>query len=70
LKTHEPSCVHRAAKSFFIPVAHSPSGVGGRGIRGSTRAHLVREARSGVEGHVAAAELSSTRERGPVPRDT
>jgi hypothetical protein len=40
------------------------------GTRGSTGAYLVKEARSGAEGHVAALELTSTRRRGPGPRDT
>jgi hypothetical protein len=73
--------VSRIAKSFFIPVVHSPLGVvghvvapelpsqGGRarshGTCGSIGAHLVREARSGAEGHVAAPELTSVRRRGP-----
>jgi hypothetical protein len=42
----------------------------GHGTRDSTRAHLVKEARSGTEGHVAASELTSARRRGPGPRDT
>jgi hypothetical protein len=29
LKTREPSCVPRAAKPFFIPVVHNPSGTVG-----------------------------------------
>jgi hypothetical protein len=33
-------------------------------------AHLSKEARSEAEGHVAAAELFSTRRRGPEPWDT
>jgi hypothetical protein len=40
-----------------------------RGTRGSTGAHLVKEARSGAEGHVAAPELTSVRRRGPGPQD-
>jgi hypothetical protein len=86
LETREPSCVLRAAKPFFIHVVHSPLGVmghvtapelpsqGGRvlshGTHGSTGAHLIREARSGAEGHVAAPKLTSARRRGPEPRDT
>jgi hypothetical protein len=35
-----------------------------RGTRGSTGAHLIKEARSGAEGHVAAPELTSVRRRG------
>jgi hypothetical protein len=61
------------ARPFFIPVVHRP--LGGRGVRGSTetlisgearpgprgsaRAHLDREARSGAEEHVRVPELSS-----------
>jgi hypothetical protein len=40
------------------------------GTRGITGAHLIREARSGTEGHVAAAELTSARSRGLGPWDT
>jgi hypothetical protein len=85
LKTCEPSCLPRAAKPFFILVVHSHLGAVGhvaapelpsqegrarsRGIRGSTGAHLVKEARSGAEGHVAAPELTSARRRDPGPRD-
>jgi hypothetical protein len=29
LETREPSCMHRVAKTFFIPVVHSPPGVVG-----------------------------------------
>jgi hypothetical protein len=72
-------------RHFFIPVVYSPLGDvgyvaaselssrGGRarshGTCGSTDAHLVREARSGAEGHVAAPELTLTRRRGPGSRD-
>jgi hypothetical protein len=86
LKTCKPSCVSGAARHFFIPVVHSPLGAVGyvaaselssredrarsHRTRGSTGAHLVIEARSGVEGHVAALELTSIRRRGPGPRDT
>jgi hypothetical protein len=96
--------VLRAAKSFFISVVHSPSGVVGYVAapelpsqedraptvghveapelpsqegrarsyvtRGSTKAHLIKDARFGAEGHVAAPELTSSRKRGPGPRDT
>jgi hypothetical protein len=77
--------VPRAVKPFFIPVVHSlPGAVGhmtalelpsqeGRakshGTCGSTRAHLVKDARSRAEGHMIASELTSARRRGPVPRD-
>jgi hypothetical protein len=94
----------RVAKSFFIPVVHSPLGVWdtwqhqssplrkaeprvvgqeaapdlpsqeGRAwshrTRGSTGAHIIKEARSRAEGHVAALKLTSTRRHGPGPRDT
>jgi hypothetical protein len=86
LETRKPSCVPRAAKLFFIPVVHSPSGVvrhmaapelpsqEGRawshGTRGSTGAHIVKEARSGGEEHVAAPEPTSVRRRDLEPRDT
>jgi hypothetical protein len=85
VETREPTCVPRAAKIFFIRVVHSPSGavehvvapelpsqVGrarSRGTRGSTGAHLIKEARSRAEGHMAAPELTSARRRGPGPRD-
>jgi hypothetical protein len=86
LETREPSCMSRAAKPFFIHVVHSPLGVVGHvaapelpsqkgrtrslGTRGNTRAHLIREVRSGAEGHVAVPELTTARRRGPGPRDT
>jgi hypothetical protein len=86
LEICEPSCVPRAARPFFIPVVHSPLGAvgyvavpelsswGGRarshGTRGSTGAHLVREARFGAEEHVAAPELTLSRRQGPELRDT
>jgi hypothetical protein len=86
LKTREPSYVPRVAKHFFIPVVHSllramghvaapelPSQEGrapSHGTRGSTEAHLSKEARSGAEGHVVAPELISARRRGLGPRDT
>jgi hypothetical protein len=86
LDTCEPSCVPGAARHFFIPVVHSPLGAvgyvvapelssrGGRarslGTRGRVGAHLGREARSGVEEHVAASKLNSASRRGPVPCDT
>jgi hypothetical protein len=77
LKSYEPSYVSEAARHFFISMVHSPleavgyvaaselSSQGGRarsyGPHGSTRAHIVREARSRSEGHVAAPELTSAR---------
>jgi hypothetical protein len=86
LETCEPSCVPRTARPFFIPVVHSPleavwyvvapelSIRGGRarkhGTRGSTGAHLVREARSGAEGHMAAPELTLSGKQGLELRDT
>jgi hypothetical protein len=63
LDTYEPNCVSEAARPFFIPVIHSPLGPWGTwqhrnsplrearlGPRGSVRAHLNREARSGAAG--------------------
>jgi hypothetical protein len=77
LKTREPRCMPRAAKPLFIPVVHNPPGAVGHmaapkipsqegrarshGTRVSTRAHLIKEARSKAEGHVAAPELTSVR---------
>jgi hypothetical protein len=86
LESCEPSCVPGAARPFFIYVVHNPLGAVGymaapkhssrggrarsRGTCGSTGVHLVREARSGAERHVAAPKLTSARRRGPGPRDT
>jgi hypothetical protein len=77
LEIREPSCMPKAAKPFFIPVVHSPSGAVGHvaapelpsqegrarccGTHGSTGSHLSKEARSGAEGHVATPELISAR---------
>jgi hypothetical protein len=44
--------------------------VRGRETRGSTGAHLGKEARSGAAGHGAAPELISSRRQGPELRDT
>jgi hypothetical protein len=73
----EPSGVPRAAKPFFIPMIHSPSGAKGHvtapelpsqegrapspGTRGSVGAHLSKEARSEAVGHMAAPELTTAR---------
>jgi hypothetical protein len=38
--------------------------------RGSTRAYLAKEVRTGAEGHVVASELTSARRQEPRPRDT
>jgi hypothetical protein len=86
MKTRETSCVPRTAKSFFILVVHSPPGAVGHvaapelpsqegrawrhETRGSTGTHLVKEAKSEAEGHVAASELTSAMRRGPGPWDT
>jgi hypothetical protein len=72
LDTCEPICMPRVTRSFFIPVVHNPLGTWGTwqhrssplgegrpGLRGSAGAHLDTEARSGVEEHAAAPELSS-----------
>jgi hypothetical protein len=85
LETCEPSCVTGAARSFFIPVIHSRLGAvgyvvvlelssrGGRArsyeTRDSTGAHLVREAKFGAEGHVAAPELTLSGRQGLELRD-
>jgi hypothetical protein len=77
LETCKPSCVSGAARHIFIHMVHRPLGVVGyvaapelssregsvRSHRtcGRIRAHLVREARSEAEGHVAASELTSAR---------
>jgi hypothetical protein len=69
--------VPRAAKPFFILVVHSPPRAVGhvaapelpsqegraphRGTRDSIGGHLVKEARSGAEGHVVAPKLTSVR---------
>jgi hypothetical protein len=71
LNTCEPSYVPGAARSFFIPMVHSPLRVVGyvaapelssqgakSGPRGSVETHLGRETRSGAKEHVAASELS------------
>jgi hypothetical protein len=86
LKTRESTCVPRVAKSFFIPVVHSPPGVVGHvaaselpsqegrawshGTHGSTGAHIVKEARSKADGHVTALELTSASRRCLGPWDT
>jgi hypothetical protein len=83
LESCEPSYVSEAARPFFISMVHSPLGAvaaselssrGGRARshrpHGSTRAHIVREARSRFEGHVAAPELTSAQRNGPGPWDT
>jgi hypothetical protein len=86
LETCEPSSVPEAARHFFIPVVHCPLGAmgyvaapdlsshGGRaqshGARGSARAHLGMEVRSGAEEHVAVSELNSARRQGLGPWDT
>jgi hypothetical protein len=38
------------------------------GTRGSTRAHLTKEARPGAEGHVVVPKVASARRRGPGVR--
>jgi hypothetical protein len=86
LEIRESSYVPRAAKLFFIPVVHNPSGVVGyvaalefssqegiapsHGTRGSAGAHLSNEVRFRAEGHVVTPELTSARRRGLGPRDT
>jgi hypothetical protein len=86
LETCEPSCVPGAARPFFILVVHNSlrgmgyvaapelSSQGGKarslGTHGSTGAHLVREARSEAEGHVAAPEITLSGRQGPELGDT
>jgi hypothetical protein len=78
--------VSRITKHFFISVVHSPPGGVGHMIapelpsqedrarshetRDSTETHLVKEARSRAEGHMAAPELTLVRRRGLGPWDT
>jgi hypothetical protein len=64
LDTREPSCMSGVARSFFIPVVHSPLG---SWVRGSTGA--LRSGRRG-RGHVAAPEPTSVGRRGPELRNT
>jgi hypothetical protein len=66
LETREPSCVTMTAFLYSC----GPQPAGSCGTRGSTGAHLVKEARSRDEGHVVAPELTSARRRGPGPWDT
>jgi hypothetical protein len=77
--------VPKMAKTFFIPVVHSPPGAvehmaapelpsqKGRarspGTHGSAGAHLSKEAKSGATGHMAASKLTSSRRRGPELRN-
>jgi hypothetical protein len=79
LETCESSYVLETARLFFISVVHSPLGGvgyvaapelsswGGRAqsheTRGSIRAHLSREARSGAEEHVAGVRSYTVRDR-------
>jgi hypothetical protein len=72
LETHEPSCMARPARPFFIPeacdllraaghmAASEPSRAGRQGLksRGSAEALQSREAGSEDAGHVAAPEPS------------
>jgi hypothetical protein len=76
LETREPSCMPKVVKPFFIPEVHNPSEIVGHvtapelpsqkgrapscGTRGSTGAHLSKQARSGVVGHVTMPEPTST----------
>jgi hypothetical protein len=78
--------VSRVAKSFFIPMVHSPPETvvhmaapelpsqedrARRHVtRGSTRAHLDKESMYGAEGHVAAPKLISVKMQGLELRDT
>jgi hypothetical protein len=55
LETCESSCVPRAARTFFIPVVHSPSGSWGMWQHQSSP---LEEAEPGAEGHVIVPELT------------
>jgi hypothetical protein len=81
LDTCEPSCVPGVARSFFIPVVHSPLGAVGYvatlehssrgGEAGATwqrRSSPLREAEPGAMGHVATSEPTSAGRRGPELR--
>jgi hypothetical protein len=86
IETHEPSCVPRTAKPFFILMVHSSlramghvvapelSHRGGRvwshEAHDSARALSCGEAGSIAEGHVAVPELTSTVKRGLELRNT
>jgi hypothetical protein len=67
LKTHEPSCVPRTAKHFFVYVVHSPSGVVGHVAAPEL---LFQEGRVPSRGTRGTPELTSVRRRGPELRDT
>jgi hypothetical protein len=66
LGTCIPSCTGRTGRLFFMLKATT----GSHGTRGSTGAHLSREARFEAIGHVAALELTLIERRGSEPYDT
>jgi hypothetical protein len=67
LRKAEPRGMGRvAAPELLSQEGRAPS----HGTRGSTESHLVKEARSRVEGYVAAPELAPVRRQGPELRDT
>jgi hypothetical protein len=67
LETHEPSCVPRIAKPFFIAVVHSPPGLWDMWQH---RSSPLRKAEPGAMGYVTAPELTSARRRDSELRDT
>jgi hypothetical protein len=64
LRTCVPSYTGRPARLFFM---FRPKPTGSHVTRGSVRAHLSQEARSGAIGHMAASELTSAGKRGLEP---
>jgi hypothetical protein len=62
-----PSYTDKSDRLFFMFEARSPQQTMRRGNAG---AHLSREARSGVTGHVTAQEPTSIGKRGLEPYDT
>jgi hypothetical protein len=67
LEIHESSCMPRTAKSFFIPVVHSPPGAVDTWQHQSSS---LREAEPEAMGHVAAPELTSPGRQGLELRGT
>jgi hypothetical protein len=67
LVTREPSCVPKTAKSFFIPMVHSPLGAWDTWQHRSSPLEKVEPE---AMGYVAALEPTSTGRRGPEQRDT
>jgi hypothetical protein len=67
LKICEPSCVSRAARTFFIPVVHSPLGPMGTWQH---RSSPLGEAEPEAMEHITAPELTFSGMQGPELRDT